>query len=575
MDYTSEYEKWLKSPIIDENTKRELEAIKNDKAEIEARFGSRLEFGTAGLRGILGAGLSRMNIYTVRQATQGLANLIVSEGKDAAARGVVIAYDCRHMSYEFALESAMVLAASGIRSFVFDELRPTPELSFAVRQLHCIAGINITASHNPKEYNGYKVYWEDGAQLSPENADKVFKEIQASDIFGGVRIMSLTDAEQKGLISYIGRDFDEKYLSNVLTQSVGGDDVKRAGRDFKIVYTPFHGAGYRLVPEVLHRIGLDNIICVPEQMIRDGDFPTVKSPNPEDKEGFALAIKLAEKENVDLIIGTDPDSDRVGIIVRSSSGEYVNLTGNQVGVLLTDYIIAARREKGTLPKNAAVVTSIVSTRMTGEICRRNHVDIFEVLTGFKFFGEKIKEFEETGSNTYIFGFEESYGYLAGTYARDKDAVVASMLIAEMAVWYKEKGMTLYDAIIKLYEKYGYYAERTISIKMTGSDAQDRMKNIMAHLRAEAPKEINGTEVSAVRDYLSSERTVLATGKKTQLELAASNVLYYELSDGNFIVVRPSGTEPKIKLYFLMSGKNSEEVNSLLDSYESSMRKLLS
>lgn len=574
MDYMIEYERWLKSPLMDEANKRELEAVKGDKSEIEARFGSLLEFGTAGLRGILGAGLSRMNIYTVRQATQGLANLILSEGKDAVNRGVAIAYDCRHMSREFAIEAACVLAAAGIRSFVFDELRPTPELSFTVRELNCIAGINITASHNPKEYNGYKVYWEDGAQLSPTNADKVLKEIRASDIFDDIRVMPLDDAEKKGLVSYIGKEIDEKYLTNVLTQSVGGEEVKSAGRTFKIVYTPFHGAGYRLVPEVLHRLGFENIICVPEQMVRDGDFPTVKSPNPEDKEGFKIAIELAEKENVDLIIGTDPDSDRVGIVVRDSKGEYVSLTGNQVGVLLTDYVISARRQNGNLPENAAVVTSIVSTRMTGEICHRNNVAIFNVLTGFKFFGEKIKEFEDTGSNTYIFGFEESYGYLAGTYARDKDAVVASMLIAEMAVWYKNKGMTLYDAIEALYKKYGFYAERTVSLKITGNDAQDRMKKMMAELRGEAPREINGVKVKAVRDYQSGECTDLNSGAKSPTGLSKSNVLYYEMEDGNFVVVRPSGTEPKIKLYFLVRGESSEKAGNLLDGYESAMRQLL-
>lgn len=574
MDWMKEYERWLKSPLITDSYRRELEALSGNESEIEARFGSLLEFGTAGLRGILGAGLSRMNIYTVRQATQGLANLIVSEGREAVNRGVAIAYDCRHMSKEFALEAASVLAAAGIRSFVFDELRPTPELSFTIRELNCIAGINITASHNPKEYNGYKVYWEDGAQLSPTNADKVLKEIRKSDIFDDVKTMPLKDAEDKGLVTYIGKEIDEKYLSKVLEQSVGGDEVKRAGKNFKIVYTPFHGAGYKLVPEVLHRLGFQNIICVPEQMICDGDFPTVKSPNPEDKEGFAIAIELAKKENVDLIIGTDPDSDRVGIVIRNRNGEYVSLTGNQVGVLLTDYIIAARRQNGTLPDNAAVVTSIVSTRMTEEICRQNNVKLFNVLTGFKFFGEKIKEFESSGSNTYIFGFEESYGYLAGTYARDKDAVVASMLIAEMAVWYKNRNMTLYDAIDALYRKYGYYAERTVSLKITGSNAQERMKNMMAALREEAPREINGVKVTAVRDYLSGERVVLTTGEKTSTGLASSNVIYYELEDGNYVVVRPSGTEPKVKLYFLISGKDSNETARLLDSYEDAMRKLL-
>lgn len=568
-----EYERWLASPLMDEPDRRELEAIRGNNAEIEARFGSLLEFGTAGLRGVIGAGLNRMNIFTVRQATQGLANLITA--RNAADRGVAIAYDCRHMSREFALESARVLAAADIRSYVFDELRPTPELSFAVRELSCIAGINITASHNPKEYNGYKVYWEDGAQLSPDNADIVLREIRDNDIFEDVHVMDLEKAEKAGLISYVGRDFDEKYISRVLEQSVSADEVKAAGDGFKIVYTPFHGAGYRLVPEVLRRLGFGHILCVPEQMKIDGDFPTVKSPNPEEKEGFNLAIALAKSEDVDLIIGTDPDSDRAGIVVRDSSGEYVSLTGNQVGVLLTDYCISARREKGTLPADAAVISSIVSSRMTAEICRRNGVAYTEVLTGFKFIGEKIKEFEDTGSHTFIFGFEESYGYLAGTYARDKDAVVASMLIAEMALYYKRRGLTLYDAVGALYKKYGCFAERTVSIKISGNDAQSRMKKLMSNLREEAPRDIAGTGVAAARDYLSGKRRDLKTGKVTPTGLPSSDVLYYELADGNFIVVRPSGTEPKVKLYLLVRSADEKSAAALLDRYEEAFRGLLS
>lgn len=574
MDSTKEYERWLSCQLIDEKNKEELKKIKENNEEIDARFGSMLEFGTAGLRGILGAGLNRMNIYTVRQATQGLANLISSTGDEAKKRGVAIAYDCRHMSHEFALEAARVLAAAGIRSYVFDELRPTPELSFTVRELKCIAGINITASHNPKEYNGYKVYWEDGAQLSPDHADIVLKEIRNSDIFDGVSVMPLKDAEEKGLVSYIGKEIDEKFISNVLKQSIYGDEIKEVADEFKIIYTPFHGTGYRIVPEVLHRLGFKNIICVPEQMVIDGDFPTVKSPNPEEKAGFKIAIEMAKKENVDLIIGTDPDADRTGIVVRDSKGEYVSLTGNQVGILLTDYVINARREKGILPDNAAVVSSIVSSRMAPEICKQNNVAIFKVLTGFKFIGEKIKEFQASGSNTFIFGYEESYGYLAGTYARDKDAVVASMLISEMAVYYKRRGMTLYDAINSLYKKYGYFAERTISIVIKGNDASERMKTLMKQLREEAPKEIGGTTVVAARDYLSGKRTVLATGEETSTGLPSSNVLYYELADENIVVVRPSGTEPKIKLYLLMKGKDAVDAENLLNNYEKAMRELL-
>ncbi len=568
-----EYERWLANSMMDEQNRHELEAIRGNTAEIEARFGSQLEFGTAGLRGVLGAGLSRMNVFTVRQATQGLANLIREQGQEAARRGVALACDSRHMSNEFVQASAEVLAAAGIHAYVFDELRPTPELSFAVRELHCIAGINITASHNPKQYNGYKAYWEDGAQLSPEQADIVLREIRNNDIFEDVHFMPMEEAERKGFITYLGRDFDEKYLARVMEQSVDGPKVEGA-ESFKIIYTPFHGAGYRLVPELLSRLGFSHIVPVPQQMVLDGDFPTVKSPNPEDKEGFLLAIGLAKKENSDLIIGTDPDSDRAGILVRDQKGDYVSLTGNQVGVLLADFIIRARREKGTLPANAAIISTIVSTRMTREICRRNGVDYFEVLTGFKFIGERIKEFEATGSHTFLFGFEESYGYLAGTYARDKDAVVASMLIAEMAVWYRKRGMTLFDAVGALYEKYGFFAERTVSIKIEGSDAQERMRKLMLHLRAEAPREAAGRPVLAVRDYQSGERVEFATGARSATNLPKSNVLYYEFGDENYVVVRPSGTEPKVKLYVLAHAAAQQDAAALLDSLEQGFRELL-
>ena len=574
MSYRIEYQRWRANTQDNPEIRRELDEIADNDTEIEARFGSMLEFGTAGLRGILGAGLNRMNIYTVRQATQGLANVIAAQGEDARKRGVAIAYDCRHMSHEFALESACVLAAAGIRSFVFDELRPTPELSFAIRELHCIAGINITASHNPKEYNGYKVYWEDGAQLPPAHADAVLREIRENDIFDDVRTMKAEEAEKVGLLRFIGAEIDEKFLGNVLRQSVCGDAVRAVADSFRIIYTPFHGTGYRLVPEVLRRLGFRNIIPVPEQMVIDGSFPTVKSPNPEEKAGFALAIELAKKEGSDLIIGTDPDADRVGIVVRDRAGEYVSLTGNQVGELLTDYVISARREKGLLPADAAVVSTIVSTRMTGEICRRNGVAYYEVLTGFKFIGEKILEFEQDGGHTFLFGFEESYGYLSGTYARDKDAVVASMLIGEMAAWYKTKGLTLYEALQALYAKYGRYAERTVSIRMEGIDALERMKKLMSRLRDEAPTQVAGVSVAAVRDYLSGERRVLATDETAPTGLPKSNVLYYELADSNAVIVRPSGTEPKVKLYILVRGNDEAQAAALLDRYEQAFRELM-
>ncbi|HCC00352.1 MAG TPA: phosphoglucomutase [Ruminococcaceae bacterium] len=572
MSFTIEYERWLAN--TDAQTKKELRTIAARSDEVEDRFGSMLSFGTAGLRGIMGAGLNRMNIYTVRQATQGLANVIVSAGDEAKQRGVVIAYDCRNHSREFAQEAARVLAAADIRSYIFDELRPTPELSFAIRQLHGMAGINITASHNPKEYNGYKVYWEDGAQLDPERAAKVQREIRENDIFNDVHVADYAAAQAEGLIRSIGEEIDEKFMQNVLEQATCPDVVKAEADDFSIIYTPFHGAGYRLVPEVLHRAGFKRICTVPEQMKPDGNFPTVKSPNPEEKEGFSLAIAMAKKEDIDLIIGTDPDADRVGIIVRDNAGEYISVTGNQVGELLTDYLISCKKEKGILPDNAAVVSTIVSTAMTDVICERNNVKLFRVLTGFKFIGEKIKEFEASGKYTYLFGFEESYGYLAGTYARDKDSVVASMLIAEMAAWYKHKGMTLFEALTALYEKYGYYAERTVSIKFDGFDAKEKMDEIMSHLRNRMLKQINGVDVVAKRDYLRGTRQKTDGSDPEPTHLPESDVLYYEMVDGNSVVVRPSGTEPKIKLYLLMNGTDKQQVTQLLEQYEKEMRDLI-
>lgn len=572
MSYTIEYERWLMK--TDPATQEELREAAAHPGEVESRFGSMLEFGTAGLRGIMAAGLNRMNIYTVRQATQGLANVITAEGKEAMDRGVAIAHDCRNHSREFSMEAARVLAAAGIRSYLFDELRPTPELSFAIRELHCIAGINVTASHNPKEYNGYKVYWEDGAQLGPEKAGEVLREIRDNDIFNDVHVMDFAAAQAQGLIRTIGAEIDEKFMSNVLAQATCPEAVAAVADSFKIIYTPFHGTGYRLVPEVLHRAGFKHILPVKEQMTPDGNFPTVKSPNPEEKEGFTIAIAMAKKEGIDLIIGTDPDADRVGIVVRDSKGGYVSLTGNQVGVLLCDYIISAKKEKGTLPSNGAVVSTIVSTAMTDAICGQNKVTLFRVLTGFKFIGEKIKEFEADGSHTFLLGFEESYGYLAGTYARDKDAVVGSMLIAEMAAWYKNKGVTLYDALQALYAKYGYYAERTISVKMEGFDAAEHMEELMKHLREESLTEINGVKVVAERDYLKGTRRVTGSETTEPTGLPESDVLYYEMEDGNTVIVRPSGTEPKVKLYLLIKGKDMADSTALLDQYETAMRELM-
>ena len=558
MNYMAEYERWLASPALTADERAELEAIRGDEDAIKDRFFAPLSFGTAGLRGVLGVGLYRMNRFTVGAATQGLANLIVQNGPEACARGVAIAYDSRHFSPEFAQLAACILAANGISVKLYDELRPTPELSFAIRYYGTIAGINITASHNPKEYNGYKVYWEDGAQLPPKEADVVAKEMGALDFFADVKTMDFEEAKAKGLVKMMDWQTDEAYLKEVLKVAINPDCVKQVADDFKLVYTPFHGAGYRLVPEILKRIGYKHIICVPEQMVIDGDFPTVKSPNPENKEGFHLAIDLAKANGVDLIIGTDPDADRTGIVLKNSEGEYVTLSGNQVGVVLIDYVITAKKLTGTMPEHPAVLKSLVTTEMARAAAEKNGVDCFDTFTGFKFLAEKIKQFETTGSHEYLFAFEESYGYLAGDYARDKDAVTASMLIAEMAAYYRTKGMTLYDAMQTMYEKYGYYTEQTISITMPGVAGLERMKELMAELRATPLTEVAGHKVEYIRDYQSGVRTCVSCGKTEEMELSGQNVLYYELAGGTSFIIRPSGTEPKVKVYIMAKADSKAE-----------------
>ena len=558
MNYMAEYERWLAFPALTADERAELEAIRGDEDAIKDRFFAPLSFGTAGLRGVLGVGLYRMNRFTVGAATQGLANLIVQNGPEACARGVAIAYDSRHFSPEFAQLAACILAANGISVKLYDELRPTPELSFAIRYYGTIAGINITASHNPKEYNGYKVYWEDGAQLPPKEADVVAKEMGALDFFADVKTMDFEEAKAKGLVKMMDWQTDEAYLKEVLKVAINPDCVKQVADDFKLVYTPFHGAGYRLVPEILKRIGYKHIICVPEQMVIDGDFPTVKSPNPENKEGFHLAIDLAKANGVDLIIGTDPDADRTGIVLKNSEGEYVTLSGNQVGVLLIDYVITAKKLTGAMPEHPAVLKSLVTTEMARAAAEKNGVDCFDTFTGFKFLAEKIKQFETTGSHEYLFAFEESYGYLAGDYARDKDAVTASMLIAEMAAYYRTKGMTLYDAMQTMYEKYGYYTEQTISITMPGVAGLERMKELMAELRATPLTEVAGHKVEYIRDYQSGVRTCVSCGKTEEMELSGQNVLYYELAGGTSFIIRPSGTEPKVKVYIMAKADSKAE-----------------
>lgn len=561
MNYKDEYLKWMNSPVVDEDTKAELKAIENDEDQLKLRFSGMMSFGTAGLREVMRAGLNGMNIYTVRYATQGLADLINSCGEDVGG-GVTISYDSRHNSCEYARQSAAVLAANGIHVNIFDELRPTPELSFALRYTGSIAGINITASHNTKEYNGYKVYWSDGAQLPPEHAAQVSASMERNDIFDDVKTMDFEEGVEKGLITLIGSEIDEKYLEKVMEQSVGSRYVEQAAGDFTIIYTPFHGTGYKLVPEVLKRLGMKHVLTVPEQMVIDGDFPTVKSPNPEYIEGFAKAIEMARENDVDLIIGTDPDGDRCGVVVRNGD-DYETLTGNQIGVLLLDYLITARREQGTLAPNSAAVKSIVSTTMANAICEANGIKLFETLTGFKYIGEKIKEFLETGQYTFLFGFEESNGYLAGTYARDKDAVVASMLIAEMGCMYRTKGISLYQGIQALYEKYGFFKEGVTSASFSGLEAKAKMNSIMEGLRNDPPEKL-GLKVERIRDYSTGKILNMKDGSTGETGLPESNVLFYDLEGGCSLIIRPSGTEPKIKLYVMTRGQSEKEAQELYD-----------
>lgn len=550
MNYSENYKRWLESPIVDENTKAELRSIENDNSEIQERFYRDLEFGTGGLRGIIGAGSNRMNIYTVRRATQGLCEDIKNCGQAAIDAGVAIAYDCRHKSYEFALESAKVLAANGIKAYLFDELRPTPELSFAVRHLKCSRGIVITASHNPKEYNGYKAYGEDGGQLPPASSDYVISIIDKIDIFDGVKVIDEADARAKGLIISIGEEIDKAYLENVLAQSVTTEPIKKLGDDFSVIYSPFHGTGNKPVRSILGMIGVKNLRIVKEQELPDPDFSTVKSPNPEEKAGFAYAIEMAKQQKADLIFATDPDSDRIGVIGLDPSGEFVTFTGNQIGVLLAEFILRSKKENGTLTDKGALIKTIVTTSMIYPIAKDYNVHVHDVLTGFKYIGELIKDFEDNDYyNEFILGFEESYGYLAGTYARDKDAVVAAMLIAEMAADYKTKGMTLYEGLVNLYEKYGYYLEGGKSVTLTGIDGVEKIKAIMEKFRTNPPKELAGLKVLRMWDVDEGIIKSFDGTADAKLDLPKSNVLRYELENNAWYAVRPSGTEPKIKFYF--------------------------
>ncbi|MBE5038947.1 phospho-sugar mutase [Ructibacterium gallinarum] len=572
MDYMQEYQNWLDH--ADAATVQELEAIRGDEEEIRDRFYRTLEFGTAGLRGVIGAGPNRMNTYVVGQATQGLANQLLRTNPKGTACSVAIAYDSRHKSDVFAREAAMILAANGIKAYLFRELKPVPELSFAVRYKKATAGIAVTASHNPAKYNGYKVYGADGAQLNPELADIVLEEINQTDMFTGIKRCDFEQAVQNGMIEWMGDEVEDAYLDCVQAQCINPELAKEKGHTLKFVYTPFHGAGNKPVRKILKRIGFDNVVVVKEQEKPDGDFPTVASPNPENKEGFTLAIGYARDCGADLIVGTDPDSDRVGILVRDQQGEYIPFTGNQVGALLTEYILSSLKERGQLPRDGYVVKTIVTTNIIQAICDYYGVEMKEVLTGFKFIGEKIKESEETGKGTYLFGFEESYGYLKGTYARDKDAVVATMLIAEMALYYQEKGSSLLEQLEKLYQKYGYYREQVESVTMEGIEGLDKIRAIMEAIRKNPPKSVAGKKVLAVRDYQTSIRTEVDTGKTEKILLPVSNVIYLELEDQNNFIIRPSGTEPKIKLYCLLKGRTPEEAEQLANLVRKDIKQMI-
>ena len=564
-NYKEEYQRWLDSPALSETEWEELNSIANDEKEIESRFFAPLEFGTAGLRGTMKLGLHQMNVHIIRHATQAFANVIKAEGEDAMRKGIAICFDCRNNSKLFAHEAACVMAANGIYVRIFDDLRPTPELSFAVRHYGTTAGLNITASHNPKEYNGYKVYWSDGAQLPPQHAEAIADQMSKIDIFDDFVSCDFDEALAQGKIEMIGAETDEAYLEQVLGQAVNKAVVAKVAPEFKIVYTPFHGAGHKLVPEALHRLGITQLYPVPEQMVIDGNFPTVESPNPENPEGFYLAVDLAKKVGSDLIIGTDPDSDRIGVMVRSGD-DYISITGNQLGVLLLDYVINARKAAGTLPENAGAVKSIVTTEMAKVVAETNGVHFEDTFTGFKFMAERIAQWEKAGSYKYIFAYEESYGYMMGDYVRDKDAVTASMMVAEMAAYYYNKGMTLSQAMESLYEKYGRYAEKTLNLVMPGLDGLVKMKKLMDDLRGNPPKEIAGVEVFKLRDYSDGSIKVPELGVMGQTPIKGSNVLYFELADGTSFIVRPSGTEPKVKVYILCKGADKAECDAKIAKY---------
>ena len=562
MDYKEVYEQWIANPYFDEATKEELKSIAEDENEIKERFYMDLEFGTAGLRGIIGAGTNRMNIYVVRRATQGLANYIAKV--DKKSQGVAIAYDSRHMSPEFAQEAALCLAANGIKAYIFETLRPTPELSFAVRHLGCVAGINVTASHNPPEYNGYKVYWEDGAQITPPHDSGIMGEVKAISDWNTVKTMDKAEAEKAGLFEVIGKEVDDAYMAELKKQVIHMDAIQAEGKNLKIVYTPLHGTGNIPSRRILKELGFENVYVVKEQELPDGDFPTVSYPNPEAAEAFELGLKLAKEVDADLVLATDPDADRLGVRVKDKNGEYHDLTGNMSGCLLANYEISQRKAvNGSLPEDGALIKTIVTTNLADAIAKGYGVKLIEVLTGFKFIGQQILGFEKSGKGSYLFGFEESYGCLIGTYARDKDAIVATMALCEAAAYYKTQGKTLWDAMIEMYEQFGYYKDDIKAVTMKGIEGLQKIQDIMNSLRQNPPAEFAGHKVVAVRDYKADTIKNLETGEVTPTGLPNSNVLYYELTNDAWVCVRPSGTEPKVKFYYGVKG------TSLADADEKS------
>ncbi len=572
-NYKEKYEYWMNDPYFDEETKKELKSISDNEAEIQDRFYKDLAFGTGGLRGVIGAGSNRMNIYTVRKATQGLANYILKEGTQD--KGVAIAYDCRRMSPEFADVTALCLAANGIKAYVFDSLRPTPELSYALRELHCTAGVVITASHNPPEYNGYKVYWEDGAQITAPRDKDIISEVDAVKSYSDAKTMDLEDAKAQGLYEVIGSEIDDKYIAELKKLIIHPDLLEKAAKDIKIVYSPFHGTGNVPVRRVLKELGFENVYVVPEQELPDPDFTTLEYPNPEDPKAFTLALKLAKEKDADIVMATDPDADRLGIYAKdTATGEYMPFTGNMSGILIAEYRIRELAEMGKLPKNGALVKTIVSSNMADPIAEEYKLKLIEVLTGFKYIGEQIKWFEENNSYEYVFGYEESYGCLVGTHARDKDAIVAVMCLAEVAAWCKTRNITVWDQMLNIYKKYGYYREGIHTVTLKGVDGAKEIQDMMERIRNNPPKEIAGLAVKEFRDYQKDEVTNMSNGEKSSTGLPISNVLYFDLDNNSWCCVRPSGTEPKIKFYMGVKGNSLEESEKNLEELKQEVIKKL-